>query len=113
MTQLGKVAPPNTKSQREYAWRGSQSCHRGGNMLGGGANHVTGEGISLEGEIGSGGPKPLDREKRIDNRYSVAPLFPTVAYAPAPHCCSSDIATLRRLTAALVTLLRSGASLLL
>eukprot|EP00959_Pyramimonas_sp_CCMP1952_P014538 308151-Pyramimonas_sp.AAC.1 len=33
---------PITLQGREYAWRGSQSYYRGGNMPGGGANHITG-----------------------------------------------------------------------
>eukprot|EP00976_Prorocentrum_cordatum_P095918 1190355-Prorocentrum_minimum.AAC.1 len=35
---------PIASQGREYAWRGSQSHHRGGNMLRGGANHITEEG---------------------------------------------------------------------
>eukprot|EP00976_Prorocentrum_cordatum_P015131 303891-Prorocentrum_minimum.AAC.1 len=41
---------PITSQGREYARRGSQSRHRGGNMPGGGSNHITGEGICPEGE---------------------------------------------------------------
>eukprot|EP00976_Prorocentrum_cordatum_P087725 1187027-Prorocentrum_minimum.AAC.2 len=34
---------PITSQGREYAWRGSQSHHRGWNMSGGGANHISGD----------------------------------------------------------------------
>eukprot|EP00976_Prorocentrum_cordatum_P033391 680118-Prorocentrum_minimum.AAC.1 len=41
---------PRQRAGREYARRGSQSHRRGGNMPGGEANHIAGEGVCPEGK---------------------------------------------------------------
>eukprot|EP00976_Prorocentrum_cordatum_P002043 40888-Prorocentrum_minimum.AAC.1 len=76
MTRLGNVAPPNIE------WRLS--------LLDRAVLDVC--------PPGSGGSKPLDRGKTVDNRYSVVLLFPTVALRYLIPDKRTDIPDIGKLT---------------